>query len=217
MFCKNCGSSVKEGIKFCPKCGKALTQKAVQKSGSFPFTGAQEAVRMPGAGRIQGNSGNRKKLFVIVAAAAAAIAILLAVCYRNAHKEYTIVGEWVSTDEVDMGWLIDAVMEENGISGMSAEILLSALAAWYEVSDNLTFVFYERGEFGITVGGIGVSFLETTYEQMPNGKLNLNFGFTGILKQIPIRGLSFHVKCKVGKNKMSMELFGNDLHFRRTN
>ena len=28
MFCKNCGTPMKDGAKFCPKCGAANTDKA---------------------------------------------------------------------------------------------------------------------------------------------------------------------------------------------
>ena len=158
-----------------------------------------------------------RNLWIILAVAAVVVVIVavLAVRHRNSARQYTIVGEWVSTDLVDMGELVDAVIEAEGFSGWQASLIRTAFSRWYEVLDNVTFVFYERGEFGITVGGIGVDVLEMTYEQMPNGKLNLNFGLTGILKQIPINRISYNAKCRVQKDKMTLELFGLNLKFRR--
>lgn len=235
MFCKNCGSAVKDGIRFCPKCGNATAGNESRNGGasgaggefgfawegngreSFGYTGTGNAVGTPGAGAVQKKANGGKKLLVIIAAVAVVAAVLFAVWRHNANKKYSIVGEWVSAGSVDMGVLIDAILEENDISGLWAETFRTALGSWYGVTDNLAFVFYDRGEFGITLGGVGVSVLDTTYELMPNGKLNLNFGFAGILKQIPIKGLSFNVKCKVGKDTMTMEMFGSKFEFQRKN
>lgn len=231
MYCKNCGSDIKDGIMFCPKCGKAVAGGESQKGRAFGAGGGFGSVKETGgkgsfmfpktgntgkiSGGVQIKAGSSKKLYMILAAVAAAVIILFAVLYYNAHRKYSIVGEWVCTDLVDMGDLIDEAMNENGISGLPAEAIKGALSVWYETSGNLAFVFYERGNFEISMGGLGVSVLETTYEQMPNGKLNMNFKFTGILDRIPVDGLSFNVKCKVGKNKMTMVLFGQELEFQR--
>lgn len=236
MFCKNCGSTVQDGIRFCPKCGKATAGRARRNGAAsgagrefgyagvgsgmenFGYTGTGNAAGMSGAGGARAKAADANKLFMIVAAVAVvvvAMTVFFAVRRNNADKNASIVGEWVSTSTVDMGGLLDAVLEANGISGMGAQMIRSALDAWYNINDNLALVFYERGDFGITFGGAGVTVLDMTYEQMPNGKLNMNIGFNGILKQIPIKGLSFNVKCKVKKDTMTMEVFGSELQFQR--
>lgn len=238
MFCKNCGSSIKDGTKFCPKCGKPAAGAGVQSGtdsgiggvfgftkagngtgaggGNFSFANAGNSGGMSGISAIRKEAGSRKNLWIILAAVAVvAIVAVLAVWRHNSTRQYSIVGEWESVDLVDMEELIDAAIEAENLSGWQANLVRSAFDAWYVAADNLTFVFYERGDFSITLGGVGISLLDTTYEQMPNGKLNLNFGLNGILKQLPVNEISYDAKCSVGKNKMTIELFGIELKFRR--
>ena len=33
MFCKNCGTEIKEGVKFCPRCGKAVDAAGAPEAG----------------------------------------------------------------------------------------------------------------------------------------------------------------------------------------
>ena len=44
MFCKNCGTQVPEGTRFCPSCGCSLTEDSVADRGASP----QQTVQKPG-------------------------------------------------------------------------------------------------------------------------------------------------------------------------
>ena len=50
MFCKNCGTQLKEGAKFCPKCGTPVTpMPGAGQAG--PGAGPQPPYQQPGGGQ----------------------------------------------------------------------------------------------------------------------------------------------------------------------
>lgn len=80
MFCKNCGSEIQEGSKFCVTCGQKVddTTESIQQTVSKP-------VAQPVAQSASQSAGNRKLIIVIIAIAAVflIVAIIFGVLVLN--------------------------------------------------------------------------------------------------------------------------------------
>jgi len=203
---------MKDGSKFCPKCGKDASGGGLRPDG------------MSGFGAAQGKAEGRKIPWKIFAAVAVAAAAVLAVWYYNASREYSIVGEWESTETVDVGEIMDnwreMAAEDEDVSQQQLSLAENLIGSYLDTSleDNVTLGFYERGEVDISFVGLGAlaaSFASVTYEQMPNDRLNVNVELKGELgDNLPLRK-TFNLKCKVRKNRMTLYVLGQKIEFRR--
>lgn len=80
MFCRNCGTEIKDGAKFCPRCGKAVGSSA-QRNGSqaqqngTAQQGANHRSHMQGGPAPRRPKKSKKKIIIPVAAAGAVVIV----------------------------------------------------------------------------------------------------------------------------------------------
>ena len=71
MFCRNCGAQLKEGAKFCPKCGTPVTQTQSTAGQQYDVQPGQDLREGPG---LSGAAGVKKTRWAIPAALCADLA-----------------------------------------------------------------------------------------------------------------------------------------------
>ena len=226
MFCKKCGSSIKDDAAFCPKCGE-MTGKMKPQTTSSVLTGMAMGFGQPMVQQTQNLeqkkdfklSVNQKKMvltvgiiIIVIAVIAGIIALIIGLAANNKEEveaEYSIVGEWKSEDLMDLEEMWIGILEEGGVSRGVADLALSftSIGKFAEA----TFTFTPSGY--IYVGDdVSLNFGSFSYEDMGNGKMLLKFdasdlSIIGI--SIPV-SVSYTAKYSVDKDSMTIDFFGYD-------
>lgn len=215
MFCKKCGSTVKDGADFCPKCGERLAPSAgggMNQAGSLPVltqTG-------PGTLKLQSMNVGANKL-LLIAGGAAVLLVVLFLIFRAASggkAEYSLEGTWTSEDAADIEEAMRSLLiNEAGIPDWTVDIIMETTGAEYLGDAYVT--FSEDGSLWFGGGGTGlaVSIGSFSYEKISDSKLMLKYSLS-----LPIVGdisASYQAGYSVSKDRLTLDLFGIKTKFRR--
>lgn len=224
MFCKKCGSSMKDDAAFCPKCGEK-TGKMKPQTSSPVLTEMPMSFGQPMVQQTQNVEQKQKKDFKlsedqkkialtvgIVIAVIAVIAGIIVLIIGLTSKKNTIVGEWKSQDMVDLAGAISELLEAQGIAEWQAELVAAALGT---AADNITMTFTESGNMRIKIGSVSPSIGKFTYEDLGD-EIIINFECDATVFGfgIPIN-LSYTAKYSVDGDSMTLDLFGYRTKFSR--
>lgn len=224
MFCKKCGSSMKDDAAFCPKCGEK-TGKMKPQTSSPALMGMPMDFGQPMVQQTQNVEQKQKKDFKlsksqkkialtvgIIIAVIAVIAGIVALIIGLISKKNTIVGEWKSQDIVDLADAFSGLLEEQGFSGWEAELISSALGM---AADNITLSFTESGNMRIKIGPVSPSIGKFTYEDLGD-KIVINYECDATVFGIGIPiNVSYTAKYDVDGDTMTLDLFGYRTKFKR--
>lgn len=224
MFCKKCGSNIKDDAAFCPKCGEK-TGKMKPQTASPVLTEMPMSFGQPMMQQTQNVEQKQKKDFKlsedqkkialtvgIVIAVIAVIAGIIALIIGLTSKKNTIVGEWKSQDMVDLADAISGLLEAQGFSGWEAELVSGALGM---AADKVTLTFTESGNMRIKIGSVSPSIGKFTYEDLGD-EIIINFECDATVFGfgIPIN-FSYTAKYDVDGDTMTLDLFGYRTKFKR--
>lgn len=224
MFCKKCGSNIKDDAAFCPKCGER-TGKMKPQTAPPVLTGMPMSFGQPMAQQTQtvgqkpekrfNLSESQKKLMMKIGIAVVIVAVIvgiIAMIVNLVSKKNTIVGEWKSQDLVDLADAFEGLLEAEGFSGWEAELVVGVLGI---AADEITMTFTESGRVDLKIGGFSVNVGTFTYEDMGDEvALNYDCDASVFGIGIPIH-LSYTAKYNVDGDTMTLDLFGYRTKFRR--
>ena len=218
MFCKKCGSSIKDGSGFCPKCGEKVSTVSNQAPGGMgpgmPWAGVQP-VQMP-AQKKPGLTDGQKKMIPIVAGVIVVLFLLIAVIPKlgrgGGEASYSLSGTWSSEDAVNLEKAISGLLsEEAGLDDWVIEGVMEVTGLSY--LGDLTVTFDESGGLWIGGTGLSVSVGSFTYQKISDDMLMLKYALN-----VPIVGeiaVSYRAKYTLGKDRLTLDLFGVKAKFRR--
>lgn len=209
MFCNGCGSNIKDGTVFCPKCGQRL-KKLPEESRAFTSAVPNAPQKQLSVLQI-----HKKAVIVVAGIVVILLILILAISKRGSGEDreaYSLVGIWTSEDAVNLenavskllseeaglpDWAIDTVMELTGISYLS----------------DVTVTFDEYGGLRVGGGGIAVTVGTFSYEKINDNTLSLKYAL-----DVPIVGevsIAYQAKYSLGKDRLTLDLFGVKAKFRR--
>lgn len=242
MFCDKCGSQIKDGAQFCPKCGKK-TGKAHMQTGKSAAPGVPSAGWGMGAdlskvnpiqnpmfsmnpAQNQNTSAAKREIpqkaimYGVIALAAvcfiAVLGIVVGVLLKNGQK-HSVTGEWISDESVDMGNVLkEFLIEECDCGEWTAEQLVSLAGINEEGGLAVTFSG-SSGKIRLGVDDVSFGLNMFSYDDLGNGRMSLNLD----LSSIPVVGValpasvSYTAKYEVSKDKLVIDFFGTKIHFTR--
>lgn len=194
-------------------------------------TGFQSAQSKPAqqAGVRTGQSHASRNLLPICLIVAGAAVLILAIvlivrAVRSGEEDsvepepekYSILGEWLSDDAVNLNktlenWMVDAGLSES-LAAMVTNITGMAM-------DNVTVYFDEKGTMDISVGGVSLGILEFTYEELGNNRMKLSWEIPVDLRavgvEVDLQNISYRAKYSVSADKLTLDLFGTEVEFTR--
>lgn len=232
MFCRKCGSSVSEGIAFCPKCGakvEASAQKSAGAASGNPLPTFQPAMGLSGQYTQQSQNmksenksiKDQRKLFLAVGIGVAVVVViaLIAALIMNrrsdaadrAAKEYSVVGEWYSRDAIALGEVLQNRLEEQG-NNQAVSVVVATMLGDAAAEINLTFT--DSGSVYIGFGNVLLSIGEFTYEDLGNNKMLLqwNADISVLGTGLPI-AIAYRAEYQVDEDTLRLDLFGYDAVF----
>ncbi len=169
MFCTKCGAEMKDGAKFCPKCGD---QTGPETDDYDKYFTVEESTEDKG----------KKKYYIVGAIAVAAIAFLLCFCNTNTFKRifYKPADYYRYVERKNIhrnleqlgGWLDAAGMDGSGdkVSGREEALKLN-------VSDEILDAV--SGAIGIDasfLSEVNITGKSTVYNELYSGIVNLSLG-----------------------------------------
>lgn len=229
MFCKNCGSNIKEGSGFCPKCGSSIGA-AVPAGGGMPLQGFQMMSERPEekatSRREMGNAG--KKIVLILCIVLAAVVVIAGIVALVSHLlkaeepeieytaeepeiEYTIIGEWVSTEDGSLVNALAALLEEKDMGNM-ADSMIEFMGLGGKGNINLCFT--ENGNMYLGMDNVFPRVGSFTYEDMGGNSvmMNYNLDLSAYGFNVPL-SLSYKAKYRVNEDGLTIDLFGEKVDF----
>lgn len=222
MFCKNCGSDIKEGAAFCPKCGSGIAKKEM----SF---GLEPVIKKADEEVVSGKKMEIpfEKIFPVACIALAVVVVIAGIVALavRAHQakaeeiEYTIVGDWISADDSNLGDILTDFMEENGMGSIAGGVVK---LLGFEERGKINLCFNENGNMNLGIDNIFPKVGELTYEDH-GGSVMMNFSID-IDSSVSVFGLDFGVntgpiaisykaKYRVDQDGLLLDLFGKQLLF----
>jgi len=210
MFCKKCGQEIKEGVKYCPKCGNET------ESTLSPARAGSQAIQFQQSGRSDQKKNNRKRIVYLCTAVAVIVLagiIIGLLIKKKQDEEATIIGEWVSDDLVNLEDAIENILEGAGVPSLAADLVkLTSLGRLGE----LTLTFTNSGEILAGMDGMSLGVGKITYEEISEGRLLLKFELDASIlgTSIPIEA-GYTADYTVSKNSMEIDFFGCEISFTR--
>lgn len=222
MFCKNCGSNIKDGAGFCPKCGSSTGMAAPSVGSGIPQEFQMTLNRSDTRATSRRNTGEAwKKLLPVFGIVLAAILVVVGIAAVAAHIrgagepepeiEYTIMGDWVSTEDHSLVDALVNLMEKEGIGDMANSVVqLMGL----DGKGRIGLCFAESGNMYLGVDKVFVSIGAFSYEEIGKGSvmMNYNLDLNAWGFNVPI-SLSYKAKYRVDEVGLTLDLFGEEINF----
>lgn len=233
MFCKNCGSNVKDGASFCPQCGSSISV-ATPLAGGWNPQGLQTTAYSVETER-KASTSSRKFLPVlgIVLAVIAVVAVVTVVgiavvvkivavganAFRTAEEqlqaEYTIVGDWVSPEDHSLVDVLTNMLAEQGLGDVAGSVVQ---AMGLDGKGQIGLCFTENGKMYLGVDDVYVSIGSFSYEDMGGNHVMMNYSldFSAFGFNVPI-ALSYKARYQVDRDSLTLDLFGEEIDFIKDN
>lgn len=216
MFCKKCGSTVRDGAEFCPKCGERMSRSA---GGSMNQSGSPSVLSKTdqGASKQKSMNAGTKKLLLIAGGVVVLLIILfliLRMVSGGGKESYSLEGTWTSEDAADIEEAIRSLLiNEAGIPDWTVDMIMEATGVEYLGDAYVT--FSEDGSLWFGDGGTGMAFSigSFSYEKTGDGTLMLKYSLS-----LPFVGdvtASYQANYSVSKDRLTLDLFGIQTRFRR--
>ena len=221
MFCKKCGSAVRDGAGFCPKCGARInafagggmkSSDSMETSpggspGSFSTQTGPSTPKAPSVG-----TGNRKVLLLAGGAIVLVIVLFLLIRGIGGGREYPLEGTWTSEDASKIeNARRELLVSEAGLDKRIVDTVMESTGAGYPGDVSLT--FSENGMLWFGGGGVAVSIGSFSYEKLSDRALMLKYSLS-----LPIVGeisASYQASYSVSKDRLTLDLFGIRTTFKR--
>lgn len=212
MFCKSCGSNIKDGVAFCPKCGSSTGTKIITAPAESGIP-QEFQMTLPSLGEKEKNvrkteNAGKKRILVFAIALAVVIVAVVGISSLTASK-YTIVGEWISTEEGSLVNVLANMLKEEGLN-VDGLIRLMGL----DGVGRINLQFTENGNMYLGISNVFPSVGSFTYEDL-GGKsvmINYNLDVSAYGFGVPI-SLSYRAKYRIDKDGLSIDLFGKTFEF----
>jgi len=230
MKCGKCGVDIPVGRGFCSNCGSMVSMKEVNTSAHIQAasTGRKE-FQQP---LKSGDNGLLKVLVILVALLFVVLAVLGVKKYMDKKEEAAaetevleeisneeaILGYWESTSKIEVGSIIESILEENDISEEVSDVLLKVL----NISDTkVSLELYFKEDNTIRIGINGNFIGEQTafsYEIMNDSSMIVSYSGTlklpsvmayGVVADLPDTdvNIAHTLKYAIEDGKLQLELF----------
>ncbi|MCM1386628.1 MAG: zinc-ribbon domain-containing protein [Bacillus sp. (in: Bacteria)] len=226
MFCKKCGQKIKDGVKYCPKCGNETGSVLPQmQAGGQPLS-FQQSVSFRQSSPVQqekrtdkGKAIDRRILFVgigiaVIVLAAVIIGLIMKAGQEDSEEDATIIGEWISDDFVNMGTYMEDVFEEVGVPDWAIDFVMEQTGL--NTMGTLTLTFTGSGKILLGVDGVSMSFGSMTYEELREGRIVLKYDVNATVLGfgVPV-SVAYTSDYTIDKDSMEMDFFGCKIKFSR--
>ncbi len=213
MFCKKCGSTVKDGADFCPKCGERLNHS----KGSMSLSGSPSVLTQTALGALKLQTMNVKGKKLLITGGIVTLLVVLFLIFQmisgGGKASYSLEGTWTSEDAADIeNAMRNLMLNEAGIPEWTVDMIMETTGAEYLGDAYVT--FSEDGGLWFGGGtGLAVSIGSFSYEKISDSALMLKYSLS-----LPFVGdisASYQAKYSVSKDKLTLDLFGIRAKFRR--
>lgn len=121
MYCSYCGKEIADGIKFCPKCGKATYKNMPKSEGK----------------RVEGKEKSNKVWWILGIAFSIVVLIIAFYTYKINLPENRIVGTWYELEDYEtINYSVEVTFLEDGVVSSDDEI-----GTYYLTDDEVIVLF----------------------------------------------------------------------------